>query len=92
MSALPTKRTELALSLERIILALGDLIRLRYDREAATTFFKNAEQADKTAGTINTKRLFKLYDIVSIAYDDNSKNANTPALLAALASELYGAD
>lgn len=91
ISALPTKRTELSLSLERLILAIGDLIRLRYDTSARPTFFKNADDAESVGGGINTRKLFKIYDTVSSAYDSNLKNANTSALLAALAATLKGA-
>lgn len=91
ISALPTKRTELSVSLERLILAIGDLIRIRYDASAQPTFYKSAEDAESVGGGINTKKLFRIYDIVSFAYDSNLKNANTSALLAALAAELKGA-
>lgn len=91
VSALPSKRTELALSLERLIHAISDLIRLRYDRNAETTFYKNADEADEIAGSVSTKKLFRIYDVISEAYDANTKNANTPALLATLAAELRGA-
>ena len=90
VSELPTKRTELSLSLERLMLALGDLIKLRYDASAQPVFYKSADEADENASTVSTKKLFKIYDVVSRAYDANSKNANTSALLATLAAELRG--
>lgn len=85
---LPKKRAELGESLERVILALGDLVKARYDGSAEPIFYASAEEAAEAAAAIGTDRLFKLYDAISYAYDANTKNANTPALLAELSSRL----
>lgn len=87
--ALPTKRPELAASLERLISALGDLIKLKYAGEGVTfSFFTDADEADGAGGRISSARLFRLYETVSSAYDYNYKNANTSALLMTLAARL----
>lgn len=88
VNELPNKRAELAESLERVILALGDLIRSRYDSTVEPIFFESREAAEAAAADIGQDRLFKIYDVISYAYDANSKNANTAALTAELASRL----
>ncbi len=91
LSAMPSKSTdrqELSLSLERIMLAISDLIKHKEGSVCDMLFFRSEEEAEDTAGTANLKKLFKLYDIVSRAYNDNTKNANISALLASLGAEL----
>lgn len=85
---LPSKRAELSEALERVMLALGDLIKTRYDSTAEPIFYESREAAEATAARIGQDRLFKIYDVISSAYDANSKNANTAALTAELASRL----
>ena len=68
--------------------ALGDLIKARYDSSAEPVFYTDREAAAVAAADIGHDRLFKIYDVISKAYDANSKNANTAALLAELASRL----
>lgn len=88
---LPTKRAELGASLERLITALGDLIKCKEDADAELSFFRDYAEAERVGGALSLKKLFRMYDIVSDAYDSNSKNANTPSLLALLAAKLRGA-
>lgn len=86
---LPKKRAELAVSLERLMQAVAELIKVGYSGEGVSlSFFRSAEEAETVGESISRAKLFKLYDIVSRAYEDNSKNANTAALLSTLSAEL----
>ncbi len=86
--ALPQKRQELSLALEKIMAALADLIALNYDANAPLLFFISRPDAEAMLDSIAPSRLFKLYDTVISVHDANSKNANINALLASLSSGL----
>lgn len=83
---LPKKRPELSDSLERLITATRDLIAIRYDEDAPLSFFYDRAQARSLAMATDTARLFKIYDIITSAHEDNYKNANITALLSLLAA------
>ena len=83
---LPKKRPELSDSLERLITATRDLIAIRYDESAPLSFFYDRSEARALAMATDTARLFKIYDIINSAHEDNYKNANITALLSLLAA------
>jgi len=85
---LPTGRAELRESLEEILLALRDLILIKYDRHAPLVFFTSKNRALELSDKINTKRLFSIYDVIKNALEDNAKNANISATIANLAAEI----
>ncbi len=91
VSALPKKRPELSDSLERLITATRDLIAIRYDEGAPLSFFHDREEARALASATDTARLFKIYDLISSAHEDNYKNANITALLSLLAAGIKSA-
>ena len=88
LSAFPSKRAELSLSLERLMSALRDLIVIKYHSEAKTVFFPTAEDATRLCGDISVKRLVSLYDAVSEAHELCSRNANVSNLMASLCSKI----
>lgn len=88
VTSLPKGRAELGESLERLMSALSDLIRQKYDEEDEPRFFGTREEAARYAAQMTSARLFKIYDLVSEAYDKNTKNANISMLLVALAANM----
>lgn len=88
VSRFPTKRTELNLSLERLMNALRDLLVIKYDRNARTVFFPSANEAEELCGDISAKRLVAVYDAVSEALELSSRNANITNLMASLCAKL----
>ena len=85
---LPTGRVEFKETLEELLLALRDLILVKYDGEAPLVFFTSHAAAKEISGKMNTKRLFGIYDIIKKALEDNAKNANISAAIANLAAEI----
>ncbi len=85
---LPTGRVEFKEALEELLLALRDLILVKYDAGAPLVFFTSQEAAREISGKMNTKRLFGIYDIVKKTLEDNAKNANIGAAIANLAAEI----
>lgn len=88
VAILPKDRSELTLSFERLTTAICDLIKVKNGMEEGLSFFVNAEEALEVADSMSTKKLFRLAEIINAAHSDNSKNANTNALLSTLAAEL----
>lgn len=88
VSRLSNKRAELNVSLERAMNALRDLLIIKYDRNARTVFFPSADEAEALCGDISTKRLVKLYDIISETHELSYRNANIPNLLASMCARL----
>ena len=85
---LPKDRSDLTLSLERLTTAICDLIKVKHGAEGGLSFFVDTEEALTLADSMSTKKLFRLSEIINKAHSDNSKNANTNALLSTLAAEL----
>ena len=87
-SALPTKRNELSVALERLILAVRDLIAVKYDNGAKLLFFTSTEKAAAFAKELSIKRLLSIYDAVNEAHTACAKNANVQNLIATLVANL----
>ena len=88
ISTLPSKRTELMATLERLMSALRDLIVIRYSKNAKTVFFHSSDNATELCGKMSVKRLVSLYDSVNRAHELCSRNANISNLLASLCAEI----
>ena len=85
-SALPTKRAELLSMLEAIIQALRDLTAAKKTREFTTLFFPTPEEARRFAEPFKPARLIAIYELVSRAHEDCTRNANVTLTLTNLAS------
>ena len=88
LSALPQKRAELSDILEETMLALCDLIRLKFHKDAPLTFFYSRSDALEIASSITAKKLLSVCDAVSSAIDENNKNANISALTVNLGAKI----
>ena len=88
LSAFPTKRAELSVTVERLMTALRDLIVIKYSPKAKTLFFPSADEATRLCGNISARRLVSLYDAVSEAHELCSRNANVSNLMASLCSKI----
>ena len=86
--ALPQKRAELTEALENLTLALSDLVKCKFSKNATLTFFASREAANAIAEKISHKKLITVYDAVRDAIEDNSKNANISALLSCLGAKI----
>jgi acetylornithine deacetylase/succinyl-diaminopimelate desuccinylase-like protein len=74
--------------LEALVLALADLIKLKYSESAPLSFFSNREEALSLASKMATKKLSCIYDSVKEAIDENSKNASISALITNLGAKI----
>ena len=88
IGTLPTKRTELSEAIESIILALRDLILLKFDSNAPLSFYSSRDDARELAKTISLKRLLGIYDVMRDAMDDISRNASVFAVTASLGAKI----
>ena len=88
LRALPKNRTELGDSLERLISGVSDLILLKYDSEADLSFFIERKKAKELSDSIGRDRLYRIFDALERAYEANTKNANTTALITSLTSAI----
>lgn len=84
----PQKRAELSDHLSLFALAVRDLILLKKCETAPLVYFEDRERASETATRIGISRLFKLYESAEAAIADIDANANTTALITALAYSL----
>lgn len=86
--ALPTKKDELKEALENITDALRDLILIKHDAGAPLVFYPVREEAKQIASTLTSRRLLKVYDIISESLDDLARNANVSAMTTALGAKI----
>ena len=91
VSSLPQKRAELISSLERITLALRDLIVLKHDAGARLLFFISKEEAEKASAGISLMRLLSVYHAINEAHELCSKNANITNLVTNLSARIKSA-
>lgn len=91
VSSLPQKRTELISSLERITLALRDLILLKHDASAKLLFFVSKDDAEKASAGISLMRLLSIYHAINEAHELCSKNANITNLITNLSARIKSA-
>ncbi len=88
IGALPTKRPELLLMLEKIIGAIRDLIVYKQARGVKLIFFIDENEALEYAKAISQKRLLDTYDALLSSYEYCAKNANVGTVLADLESKI----
>ncbi len=88
ISSLPTKRVEFSAALERLILAIRDLITVKYVKEGSLLFFTSYESATAHAKDLTVKRLLSIYDAINETHDLCAKNANVQNLTASLIAKL----
>ena len=85
ISNLPTKRDELSDILEGLQNAMRDML-ISFKTQCFTPiFFTSAKEAQDARQDISQKKLMKIYDIITKAHADNSKNANINLMLTNLA-------
>jgi hypothetical protein len=75
-SEMPTKRADLILLFERVMVAIRDLLLLSRDEGAPLLFFTDREMASTLAERAGQKRLLTTYDRVKEAKDSLTYNAN----------------
>ena len=90
LNSLPTSRTELLLSLERIMTALRDLIAVKNDADARMLFFPSRDEAKACGADIGTKKLIAVYDAVTEAHELCYRNANIHNLTVNMAAKIKG--
>ena len=88
INALPQKRAELSVALERLISALSDLISAKKAESFATAFFPTPSAAKEAAKDVPITRLLSIYDTVMHTYRECEKNANVALTLANLTSQI----
>ena len=88
ISALPNKRPELMLMLEKVISAVRDLIVFKEAKEAKSIFFISEDEASEYIKAISIKKLLSIYDALIKAHEYCTKNANVGTILADLESKI----
>ncbi len=88
LGELPQKRAELMLYLEKIIMAVRDLVVIKEARGAKLTFFVSEDEAAELARAISIKRLLGIYDALILSHEYCSKNANVGTIIANLEGKI----
>ena len=86
--ALPSKRPDLLLMLEKIISAVRDMIVYKESRGAKLLFFISEHEVMEHAKSLTMKRLMDVYDALIVSHEYCSKNANVSTVLANLESKI----
>ncbi len=86
--ALPNKRPELLIMLEKVISAVRDLIVLKESKVAKLLFFVSEDEATDYARLMSMGRLMRIYDALILSHEYCSKNANVGTVLANLESKI----
>ncbi|MBO7303735.1 MAG: AAA family ATPase [Clostridia bacterium] len=84
LSALPQSRVEFSAAIELLISALRDITLIRLDGDVPLLFYSSRDAALTAAKDLKTKRLLALYEILSDALQDASKNVSVSAIAADL--------
>ena len=88
LSAFPTKRDELRAVLEDLRLAIRDMTVARVSQDTDPLFFLSRDEAEAAAGSIGTKRLVTVFDVISEAIGDIDRNVVIAPLLTDLAIKI----
>ncbi len=88
IASMPQKRVEFAETAELVLVALGDLLVLKYDEDAPLMYFTDRETATANAALMDAKRIVYCKDLFTEALDMASKNANMTTLCALLSGRL----
>jgi DNA polymerase-3 subunit delta' len=88
MANLPQKRAELMPYLEKIIMAVRDLVVIKEASDPKLTFFISMEEAEQRAKSISIKRLLAIYDALILSHEYCAKNANVGTVIANLEGKI----
>ena len=88
LSMLPQSKAEFSDSVETLITAIRDIILLRLSENAPLVFYSSKSEAVKLASAMETKRLISLYDIISAALADISKNVPVSTIVADVSAKI----
>ena len=86
--SLPSARTELSSVLEDLIVAIGELIVIKYDPDTQRRFYPDKDEAYRISRRIGAKKLNAIYEAVIKTKDDCQKNANVATLLSSFAAKI----
>lgn len=87
-NALPSKRPDLVALLERVMLALRDLVLVAKDESAPLIYYIDKEAAIRLADAAGLRRILAVYDCVCAARESLSFNANTGLTMLSLFTEI----
>lgn len=85
---LPTKKDELTEALESVQTALRDLVLLKHDENAPLLYYPTREVAQEISKSIGTRRLMKIYDVVTDSLCSLSKNVSSAAIITNLGARI----
>ena len=86
--AMPQRRAEFSEAAELVLVALSDLLVLKYDEDAPLVYFTDRETALGYAKGMDPRRIVYCKDLFTKALDMASKNANMTTLCALLSGRL----
>ena len=88
VSNLPTDRKKFILALEGLILAIRDIILCRFDEKCVPVFYSSREKAISLSKKTSSKKLLRVYDILTLAIQDAKSNVGTAALITGIATKI----
>ena len=89
VKGLPEARGELAMALEDILKAIGDLVKVKQAKsEVHLAFYSSKEEVADTVKLFSLARLFKIYELVLAAHEKITKNAMTGTVMASLCANI----
>ena len=88
VSKLPTDRKKFVPALEGLILAIRDIILCRFDEKCVPVFYSSREKAISLSKKTSSKKLLKVYDILTLALQDAKSNVGISALITGIATKI----
>ena len=85
---LPTKKDEFASAIESVISAIRDLILLKNTPNAPLIFYSDRDAAIALAEDFNLKRLLSVYDVMTRALEDNSRNVSVLSIITVIGAKI----
>ncbi len=88
LSKLPQSKAEFSEQLEVLVTAIRDIIIVRLSEKSPLVFFSSHTDALTLASAMDTKRLIKLYDIISEAITDLGKNVTVSTIISDISAKI----
>ena len=88
LSSLSTDRKKFISMLEGVLLSIRDIILCRFDDKSQPVFYSSSEKAIELSKKSNSKKLLKVYDILSKSIEDASSNVSVATLITSIATQI----
>lgn len=88
MCTLPTDRKKFIIAIERVLLALRDVLLCKFDERCVPVFYSKRERALELSKKISSKKLTGVYGILTGAIEDAGGNVGISSIITSVATKI----